>query len=452
MDIRHLLVILRARRRLIFAVFLVVVATGSLLTVVLPRSYTASVALVIDAKSANNLLGAMLPPQMLSGYLATQLDVITSRRVTERAAVRPELARDPQLVAQWREASDGDLDFVAWLGGELQRALEVTPARDSNMVTISYSCPVAERCARIANAVADAYIDTNLEMRVTPARQSAGWFDERTRGMRQTLETAQRKLSDYQREHGIIASDERLDVETARLDELSRQLVAVQAEHSTSRSRRGQSGNGDEMPEVVQSPLISGLKGELARREAERDQLASRYGRNHPEIVRLADEIASLQRRLTLETRRIVGSVDNVDRVNAAREAELKAALAAQKAQVLRLKALRDEAAVLQRDVENAQKAHDLVTGRLAETSLEGQAQQTNVFVLAPATAPRLPSSPRRLLIVALSMVLGSLLGVGLALGLEMARRRVRSVVDVVEALEIPVLAVLPRALLPPPR
>src|SRR6185369_715758 len=97
------------------------------------------------------------------------------------------------------------------------------------------------------------------------------------------------------------------------------------------------------------------------------------------------------------------------------------------------------EAAVLQKDVENAQKAYDVVTGRLAETSLESQARGTNVFVLVPATPPLKPSWPRRALTVGLSAVLGLLLGTGLALGLEMARRRVRSEMDVLEALDIPV-------------
>jgi capsular polysaccharide biosynthesis protein len=98
--------------------------------------------------------------------------------------------------------------------------------------------------------------------------------------------------------------------------------------------------------------------------------------------------------------------------------------------------------------VGNAQKAYDLVTGRLAETSLEGQAQQTNVSVLVPATAPLLPSSPRRALLTGLAAVFGMLLGISLALIHEMARRRVRSTTDVVDLLGIPVLGVLPHVVL----
>jgi chain length determinant protein EpsF len=321
------------------------------------------------------------------------------------------------------------------------------------MVMISYACPQPERCARVANAVAAAYTDTNLEMRVMPARENAQWFDARTRTLRDKLETAQRTLSDYQRKHGIVATDERLDVETARLDELSRQLVTVQTEASGSRSWRNNMGRGETLPEVVASPLIATLKGELARLDAQHAQTAARLGRNHPERVRTEREIASLRQRIALETSRIAGSIDTTDEVNTAREAALREAVERQKQQVLELKGQRDEIAVLQKDVERAQQVYDLVTGRLAETSLEGQTQQTNVFMLAPATAPSLPSSPRRRLMVALSLVLGALVGVGLALGLELMRRRVRSEADLVDALGVPVIGVLPRALIaPPPR
>jgi len=452
MNFRQVLRVLHARRRLIFVTFLTVALAGTALALLLPRQYTASVALVIDAKSANALLGTLLPPQMLGGYMATQVDIITSRRVTERAAASPGIADDPQLLAQWREASEERIDFATWFGNELRSELAVVPSREGNMVMISYACPQPERCARVANAVAAAYTDTNLEMRVTPAREHAQWFDARTRTLRDKLEAAQRTLSDYQREHGIVATDERLDVETARLDELSRQLVTVQAEASGSRSWRSNMGGGETLPEVVASPLIANLKGELARLEARHAQTAARLGRNHPERVRTEREIGSLRQRIALETSRIAGSIGTTDEVNTAREAALRQAVEKQKQQVLELKGQRDQIAVLQKDVERAQHVYDLVTGRLAETSLESQAQQTNVFMLAPATAPSLPSSPRRRLIVALSLVLGALAGVSLALGLELMRRRVRSEADLVDALGVPVIGVLPRALITPPR
>ena len=451
MTIQQLFRILRARARLIGALFVAVAALGVVAALVIPRSFVASTALVIDAKSANALLGGLLPPQMLNSYMATQVDVITSRRVLERAARDPSIAGDEALLEKWRTQTEQRIAFPVWFATKLESSLEVDPARDSNVVTISYGCRAAEQCARVANAVATAYIDTNLEMKVEPARQYAQWFEARNVGMRDRLDAARRKLSEFQRQHGIVASDERLDIETARLDELSRQLVTVQAERSSTRSRSGESANAQTLPEVVQNPLLAGLKSEIARLEAQREQAMARLGRNHPEIVRSGREIDSLQRRLSLETARIVGSLDTADRVNVAREEEMRAAVDRQKAKVLELKARRDEMAGLEQEVQTAQQAYELVTGRFAETNLESQAQQTNVFVLSPATPPLEPSAPRRLLIVAMSALLGLLLGIGIAIALEMVRRRVRCETDIVEVLGVPVLGALPRTRLAPP-
>lgn len=140
----------------------------------------------------------------------------------------------------------------------------------------------------------------------------------------------------------------------------------------------------------------------------------------------------------------MVSSLGTTSRVNVQRESEIKAALEAQKRRVLALKAERDQIAVLQRDVENAQRAYDLVTQRLAQTNLESQTQQTNVVVLTPAVAPLEPSSPKVLLNTALAIFLGSLLGVGAALVLELMDQRVRGEEDLARIPGMPVLGVIP--------
>jgi len=110
---------------------------------------------------------------------------------------------------------------------------------------------------------------------------------------------------------------------------------------------------------------------------------------------------------------------------------------------VMSIKNQRDELAVLQREVENAQRAYDAVAQRLTQTSLESQTQQTNVVVLTPAVEPIEPSSPKLLLNSLLAVFLGTLLGVGCALLLETLSRRVRSAEDLAQALGLPVLGVL---------
>ncbi|MCB1937671.1 MAG: chain length determinant protein EpsF [Rhodocyclaceae bacterium] len=444
MTFQQFLLILRARLGVVLGTLAVVVGTALAVSLLLPKQYTAETALVVDAKAADPLMGGMLPAQMIPGYMATQVDIISSNRVAQRVVSLLKMDQAPVIRAQWQDETDGEGSIQVWLAELLKKKLDVQPSRESNVITLAYDGADPSFAAAVANAWAQAYIDVSLELKVEPARQYAKWFDGQNATLRTDLEASQKKLSDYQQERGIVATDERLDVETARLAELSTQLSMVQAQKVDSRSRQAQSGRADSMPEVMQNSLIQSLKADLTRQEGVREQMAGRLGKNHPEIARIEADIANLRERIASETRRVVNSLGTANRVNTQRESEIRDALAAQKERVLALKAERDQIAVLQRDVENAQRAYDLVTQRLAQTNLESQTQQTNVVVLTPATAPLEPSSPKILLNVALAIFLGGLLGVGAALMLELMDQRVRGEEDLQQVDGVPVIGLIP--------
>lgn len=106
----------------------------------------------------------------------------------------------------------------------------------------------------------------------------------------------------------------------------------------------------------------------------------------------------------------------------------------------------RDELNVLRRDIESAQHAFELVSQRASQTNIESQSNQTNISVLNQATPPATPSKPKVMVNVLVSIFLGTLLGIGMALILELANRRVRSTEDMLEALGLPVLGAISSA------
>ena len=444
MTIQQFLLILRARIWLVVLITIAAMALALGVSLMLEKQYTAEASVLVDVKGSEPLPGSGVPVQFLPGYMATQIDIINSERVARRVVERLKLDQSAVAREQWLADTEGAGDIRVWLADLLKRKLEVRPSRDSTVVHIGFTGTDPAFAAVVANAFAASYIDVNLELKVEPARQYAQWFDERTASLREKLEVAQSKLSAFQRENGIVATDERLDVENARLAELSSQLVAVQAQRVDSHSRQAQTGSAETLPEVMQNGLIQGLKAELARQEATRQQLAGRLGRNHPELARADAEIASLRDRIAAEVRRVASSIGTTSRVNDRRESEIRASLDAQKQRVLELKGQRDQIAVLQRDVENAQRTYDMVTQRLAQTSLESQNQQTNVVVLTPAVAPIEHSRPRTLLNAIVATFLGLLVGISSALLRELADQRVRGVADLADTLDMPVLGVIP--------
>lgn len=443
MTFQQFLRILRARWLAVVGTLLLVVSSVVALGLILPPKFKATAALLIDAKAPDPILGALMPGQMTAAYMATQLDIIQSERVARRVVTMLKIDQNPTARQQWLEETEGKGSIESYYATLLADKLDVKPSKESNVINISYKSSEPQFAAAIANAFAQAYIDTNIELKADPAKQYAGWFDARTKGLRDQLEVAQGKISAYQREKGIVNVDERLDMENARLQELSSQLVAIQALRTESKSRQAQAGNTDILPEVLQSGLVQGLKSDVARQEAKLKDLSSQYGPNHPQVLRAVAEGQALRAKLESESKRVAGGVGTNARVNIQREVEIRGALDAQKKKVLEIKKQRDELSVLQREVENAQKAYDLTAQRLVQTSLESQTQQTNVVVLNPADEPIEPSFPKWPLNIAIALSVGLMLGVGLALLLELLNRRVRSPEDIAEALGLPVVGFL---------
>lgn len=311
-------------------------------------------------------------------------------------------------------------------------------------MTLSFVGPDPQYAALVANALAKAYIETNLELRIEPAKVHAEWFDQQTKLYRDKLELAQAKLSKFQRANGIVGVDEKLDVETARLANLNNELVNVQSASVEAQSRNRQAGHGREsLPEVVVNPLIQSLKTDLSRKEAELKEMSVHLGQNHPKLQRQAEEVIAIRSRLNAEISRVAESLATSNRVQSDRERELQSALELQKAKVLKSRELRDELSVLHREVESAQRAYDLVNQRLTQTSLESQTKLTNISILMPAEPPLRHTSPTITLNTLLSAIVGSVLGLALALLFEMIDRRIRTADDLANALGVPVLGVV---------
>lgn len=440
MTLQQLLLVLWARRKVALYALLGTVATTLALSLILPSQYTASTAVVVDVKSPDPIAGMVMPAMAMPGYMATQVDIINSDSVARKVVKLLKLDQNPQVQQDWRDNTDGKGSIESWLGALLQKKLDVKPSRDSNVISISFKSTDPQFSAAVANAFAQAYINTAIELKVEPARQYSQYFEAQMKQRREALEAAQARLSEYQREKGIVITDDRLDYENHKLNELQSQLVLAETQSADASSKQ-KSGSGDTLAEVMQNPLLNELKVSIARAESKLQDIAGNLGRNHPQYQRQAAELASLKDKLAAETRQVTAAVGTANRVSKEKAAELRAAIETHKQRILHLKAQRDEAAVLMREVEAAQRAYELVSQRLTQTSLESQTTQTNVSVLTPAEPPVDPSFPKLPLNTVLAIFLGTLLGVGAALAMEFIDRRIRSPEDLVDALGLPVLA-----------
>ena len=445
MTFTQLLIILRARSRIVLITLLVAVLATLALSLALPKTYKASTTVLLNYKGTDPISGAILPAQLVAGYMATQVDIATSRRVALTTVDLLGLANNPVFRQRFVAATGGSGDIHQWLADMLLKMVDVAPAKESSMIQLDVKSSDPAFAAAVANGFAMAYQQLNLQIKTEPLQQAAKYFTEQIKQLRVDLETAQSKLSRYQQDHGIVSTDDHLDVESARLNDLSTQLVQAQgaAIEASSRGNQAMGSGGRDSPDVISNQLIQNLKSSLAQAEGKFALLAQTLAPNHPQYKAAKAEVDQLRAQLAANIASTNNGAANNGRILRQREAEVRAAVTAQTDRVLQLNRARSDMSVLVKDVESAQKAYDAAAARLTQTELEGNSNQSDVAVLNAAVVPRLPSSPNIPLNLVLSVLLGCMLGLALALLTELANRRVRAINDLTGALGAPVLGAI---------
>lgn len=437
MPLSDLVVALKTRWRLELFVLLAVLALIAIWTLLSPKVYVATSSLLFDEPMVDPVQGTQTSQDSVAGLLTTQGDVIQSAAVAGEVVSRLQLVT-PDTVARWEAATNGTGDVSTWYGRYLLGNLAVVPEPGSRVLRLRYKSNDPQVAAQMANAFAASYLDTRLKMRTDPARTYSRWFQERTREVRENLQQAQGRLTAFKRETGIVDSGTS-DAEVARLNELSNQLTSAEASSATLGARAGTDAAASQ--EVQSSGVVQGLRSQIAGKTAQISQMSTSLGPKHPEIVAAKAELAELQSRLAGEIGNTTRSVRISSRAASGTEAELRGKLNAQRRRMLSLSADNAQLDVLRRDVDTAQAAYDAVATRLQTMRLQSVAPDTNVRQLDSATVPLFPSSPNVAIRLLLGAVLGSLLAVGIAVGLEIWRPRVRTADGVAGITGLPVLA-----------
>lgn len=443
MTLSQLIAILQARKWIATWIFIVTVGTALLLSLWMPKTYQATTSLVINSMGSDPVTGNILPVVAMPGYLATQIDIIESHNVALRVVDKMDVVNNDAAKQKFMQATKGEGSIRHWFADFFIENLTVRPSRESNVVDISFEAPDAQFAAAMANAFAEAFMETNLQLRIQPAKQAADFFDQQLKTLRENVERAQSNLSKFQQAHGITSGDGRLDVELARLSDLSSQLVLAQSQAYDATARKNQVNRSmvGDSPEILGNALIQGLKSQLVSAEAKLADASQRYGSNHPQYLALESDVNNLRSSIQKEITKASSSVNQTSSAYSQKEAEIRASLNAQKQKVLKLQGDKDALAVLLRELDGAQKIYENALLKSGQATMESQSIYTDIAVLNPATPPIKPVKPRTVLNVFLAIVLGAILAIVTAILVEFLNRKVRHSDDLSKQLGLRVLA-----------
>lgn len=440
-SLEQVFLTLRARWQSITLIAVLVLAVALAGTALVAPSYSAVATVILNTRSTDAIVDTG-DGTTFNAYVTAELDLMMSDRVLLRVAADPRLVADPAARAHLATLGLGAAAPTARIASVLRRSLTVTNVKNTRTVTVRADATDPGFAALVANRVAAAYLATNLDLRVAPARANVNFFGQQKAKRAAELTAARARLDDYLRRSGMTGTENGADAYAAQLASLAAQRATseTQLAQSSAEVAVGRVAEGIATGAIV-NPVIPRLRSEIAEQSAAlADQLVTR-GPNFPTVIQARERLVELRAQLDAETvrvgaglrRRSASARDEASRLGAL-EAGTRATLSASAAGRSRLSSL-------QGDVERAKANYDAVTLRLAQVELASALEQPNAAVLSQAVPPPAPSGPSWSLSLVAGTLAGVVAGIGLALALELRRPRVRSWRDVERALGAPVLS-----------
>lgn len=418
---------------------------------VVPKTYEATAALIIDFQSVDTAGGGTLPAHLEASYLATQVDIITSQIVMLKVVERLQLTEDPDVQEAYAATEQiGTInDFV--IEG-LQKSLALKVDDQSRVIRITYEADDPEKAAGVPNAVVDAYIETNRELQQKPAKALAESFREQLDRLKQRVEDAQGQLNTFQQERKLIEIDDnrgdRSDIEKQHLTELTTRLVEAESRwrESTVRVRQLQEAKSRgepilSQPEVLNSPVIQDIKARLLELEIQFEDIQGVLGPRHPRYLALQSEITEVRHKMNEEAASWADSVFAQAQIAHEQYVALQIELARQRQRLLDIKQDRSELMTYKRELQSAEQIYNAALGQFDKVLLGSELVRTNAGVVSWAVPPSKHIRPKKLISLIAATILGGMFGAGLALLIELSNRRVRCKQDIEAVLEAPVLA-----------
>src|SRR5579862_4348488 len=423
-DVQKIWSVLWRGKITILLSMMIAVGLAAAFVLLVPHKYTATTQILIDPMDLRGAAQSDISPTIPQSDAAvlqveSQVRVIASDNVLRRVVASEGLDHDPEFMRGAMAQKYGPLAAL----NELQRRVQVKRSERTYVVDVSVTSEDPDKAARIANAIAQAYLAEQIEARSNAARQISQALTARLKELQTRVRDAEQKVEAYKASHNIVGANGEL-VNEQQLTSLNAQLSAARARTSEAKARLDQVEGVlhsktpiGAFPEAVQSQTITMLRSqyaEIMRRDAEQK---SSLGERHPAVIEIEAQGARLQKLIE----------DEVNRIAVSDRAEYERAKADEDMLSRQVDALKNTAVStneslvglreLERDVQASRAVYESFLVRSRETVEQEQANTKNIRIISKADRPIYRSSPPPSLVVGLAaMLLGFASGVGIVI------------------------------------
>lgn len=460
-DLRDVVSFLWREWLFIVAVLAATVTVGTVLLLRQTPLYTASAEILLDSR--RDKLADPVQTDMVINFaeVENQMEIIRSTALLRRVVEKENLApREEQGAAAPRGRDmpnvDQDVSELAQLPPGVTRSiqalkggLQVTRSK-GHLITVSFTSPDPPRAARIANAIAAAYIVDKLDTRYEGARRAAAWLTERIADLRNQVRESEKAVQDYRARNNLQQGTASLTLNQQQVTDLNARLVAARAELAEKKARVDLLSTVDEkggdlqrlLPDMVNSPLVATLRTQLAAVNQRESDLLARYGNAHPLVINVRSEKRDIERSLSAEIVKLSANIRNEYEIARARAESLDESLREVTGQVGSgaLIVLRE----LERTVEVNRTLFEEFLKKAKITEEQSTFELRDARIITPALAPRAPSHPNKTRTMTIVVMIGLFLGVGGALAKEMLNSGFTTPKEVEDLLDVPLLSSIP--------
>ncbi|MBI3663851.1 MAG: polysaccharide biosynthesis tyrosine autokinase [Acidobacteria bacterium] len=451
LPLREYLRILRKHRWIILTVVAVMVAVVSVVSFQMQPIYQSSARLEINGETPDltNLRELFVRLPTDEEFLQTQVRILQSDDLAMqtvrslRLYEKPEFAVRPKGVGYNAPFSPAE---EVGLIGRFRNQLNVQLIRTSRLVEVRFESADPKVAADVPNELAALYIENNFRKKYESTMQAQQWMSGQLAELKSKMEKAHQALISYERENQIFTLSEGQNVTLQKLSQLNQELTLAEAERIARESQFQQvkSRRLDDLPQVSSSAYIQELQTRLQKLNDEYAEVRTTFGPKYPKVQRLEAQVQEAKALLEREKQQIANRIESEYQVALKREHLLRKAVDEQKAEANVMNARLVEYNLLKREYETNQQLYDGLLNRLKEAGVSAGMRSNNIHIIDRARPPLAPVRPNKSLNIALSLVVGVILGGVLALFNEYLDNSVKVPEEVEQLIGLPALGVIP--------
>jgi succinoglycan biosynthesis transport protein ExoP len=448
------LLILRKHQWLILSFLLTVVTIVSIATFRMQPVYVATARIEIDRESTN-----FLPFQGqdsydyfvdLDNYIETQSKILASESLALQTIRSSGLAGNPQF------GSSTPSDAVATGSlanqkrppelGAFLASLSVKRVPNSRLLDVSFESTDPQLAARVVNAHIENFIQLNFRSKYEATKRASTWLADQLSELKVRVEKSEDDRISYERQNQIWELDDKQNITTQRLSDLNKELTEAQTDRMKKEALYdfAKSGNMDGVPQMRDDSVLQDLLKKRADLQTQYSDGLNQYGPNFPKVQRIQAQIKEVDQLVEKEKKNVVDQLGNDYKAASQRESLLMRAMDEQKAEANVMSERLVKYNILKRDAEANKALYDGLLTKLKEANIAVGLNASNIRVVDPAMIPSSPSRPAKSRNIALSILVGLVGGIGLALLREYLDNTVKTPDDVETLARLPSLAVVP--------